>query len=124
MRCEICAHAAEHGSWPQWLLNKGGTHCGLEADACHRTWTAKREAHCVGTRIDGAPCHAHFSADSVADKHRDRGHCLTPDEMVSKQTKKGEKVFRRIVLPDGAVLWRHRETLSVKPAYLVRKGES
>ncbi len=56
--CDICAHAAEHGSWPQDLLSQGGTHC----RDCHRSWVSKVEAHCV-------VCHCHFSTDSTAELH-------------------------------------------------------
>ena len=116
MTCEICVHASEYGSWPQWLLNKGGTHC----HGCHRTWTAKREVHCVGLRANGTVCHLQFSADSAANKHRQRGVCLTPDEIAGKRGKTGDPVLRSTLTSSGDVLWRHHETLTVKPAYLVR----
>jgi len=53
--CPICAYADVHASWPP---EHRGTHC----STCHRSWTSTAQAHCT-------VCCAHFTADSVAEKH-------------------------------------------------------
>ena len=62
--CSICAYADRHG-W--WGPGHRGTHC----RGCHRSWTSTREAHCV-------VCHAHFSADSAAERHWVKGQHRDP----------------------------------------------
>lgn len=110
--CEICMYAAETGSWP---VTHRGTHCG--DDGCHRSWTASKEAHCMGTEADGTPCHKHFSADSVADRHRRGGYCMTREEMLIARSKTGAKVLRVVDTPKGE-LWRGAETLHLRPAFV------
>lgn len=107
--CQICMYAAEHGSWPPGLR---GTHC----PECSRSWAGKREAHC-------SECHSHFSADSVADKHRRAGRCMTSEEMLSERTQNGGKVFTESRSKSGEVVWRGGETLRLisKPEF-VRGG--
>lgn len=107
MTCSICTYATQHGSWPP---SHRGTHC----DGCHRSWAGLREAHCV-------ECHAHFSADSIADKHRKGYVCLTADEMRQTVSKAGNPVFREVMTPNG-VLWRSAETLRLSPAFLANAG--
>lgn len=102
--CRICVVALETGSWP---VEHKGSHC----PDCHRSWAGRRESHCPG-------CHAHFSADSVGDKHRRKGACLTREEMLTTQSEAGVPVFRVDTTPRGEI-WRHGATLTVKPAYLV-----
>jgi hypothetical protein len=53
--CSVCAYAASHG-W--WGPNHRGTHCRM----CHRSWTAKRAAHCP-------VCCEHFATDATAQLH-------------------------------------------------------
>lgn len=101
MTCGICAYAVEHGSWP---ADFRGTHCD-----CHRSWTASKEAHCC-------VCHQHFSVDTLADKHRVGGHCMTPDEMRKATTKSGKPVFRECETSKG-MLWRNGDALKLKPAW-------
>lgn len=96
--CRICDHAEIAGSWPQELLNQGGTHCGW-AGGCHRSWTSKVEAHC-------ARCHQHFSADSVADLHEP--YCVPdPTEAYERvragRRKDGSPVLATRVRKDGLV---------------------
>jgi hypothetical protein len=106
--CPVCAYAAAHGSWPP---DHRGTHC----PECGRSWAAKRQSHC-------ALCHQSFSADSVGDKHRVDGKCLTSDEMRERVTNTGKPVFRMDTTRDG-VVWRGGQTLTVKPAFLLGEGE-
>jgi hypothetical protein len=73
-----------------------------------------REAHC-------AVCHAHFTSDPLAEKHRVKGRCLTRDEMLTTLSKTGKPVFRLDTTQYGEI-WRYAETLTVKPAYLMRQA--
>lgn len=67
--CDICAYAAEHGSWPP---SHRGTHC----HDCHRSWTSLKEAHCT-------VCHEHFSTDGHAQSHRGpHGYCIPPGDVL------------------------------------------
>lgn len=63
-RCDICAYALEHGSWPP---DHRGTHC----YGCHRSWTSLSQSHC-------AECHRHFGSDAAGDAHRRRDQCVDP----------------------------------------------
>ena len=110
MTCPVCVYSTEIGSWPWWHR---GTHCGFE-NGCHRSWAGKREVHC-------AECHAHFTSDPLAEKHRTKDRCLTRDEMLTTQSKTGKPVFRLDTTQNGEI-WRYAETLSVKPAYLMGRG--
>lgn len=107
MSCDICLYAAEHGSWPP---THRGTHC-----ECHRSWTGRREAHCMGTTREGIVCHQHFSADSVADRHRRGGYCMTREEMTVTRSKSGVLLFRECDTPKGKI-WRGGETLKLRSA--------
>lgn len=109
MTCGICTYAEDYGSWP---LSHRGTHC----DGCHRSWTGARESHCMGTTSTGDSCHAHFSADSVADKHRKGDHCMTRNEMLSARDKKGLLIFRECETSKG-MLWRNADTLKLRPVW-------
>lgn len=104
MNCQICAYAEKHGSWPASL--KSGTHCGF-TEGCHRSWHGKKEAHC-------AECHAHFSTDKLADKHRRNGVCLNPAETVSKS---GANVYRLCTTAQGEKIWRSADAMPLKPEY-------
>jgi len=53
--CVVCAYARRHGAWPP---DHRGTHC----KRCHRSWTARGQAHCT-------VCCAHFSSDGTARLH-------------------------------------------------------
>lgn len=111
MTCPICAHVEAYGHTP---ADFRGSHC-----ECHRTWTASKEAHCMGTTVEGVVCHQHFSTDTLADKHRKGDHCMTPAEMRTLRTKTGKQVFRECETAKGK-LWRNAESLrlSAKPAFL------
>lgn len=114
LSCDICTHAAFFGSFPPSLR---GTHC----SDCHRSWSGFRESHCAAIRPDGSTCCLHFSADSVAEKHRVGDRCLTRDEMLKHVSKDGKPVFRCVVADTGET-WRNAETLQLKPAFLGGSG--
>lgn len=103
MICDICVHADEHGSWPSAVANKSATHC----RSCHRTWTAKREAHC-------AACCEHFTSDNLAEKHRRGYECMTVAEMKQERNQAGEPIFRYETAWHGD-MWRFPQTMRLKP---------
>jgi len=72
---------------------------------CHRSWGGKRESHCP-------ECHLHFSADSVADKHRARGVCLDAADLHNLVSKAGKPVLRVVDTPNGE-MWRFAASLPV-----------
>lgn len=114
--CDICAYADVHGSWPKSLR---GTHC----RDCHRSWSGFRESHCAAVRPDGSVCCLHFSADSVAEKHRVKDRCMTREEMRSQTRPNGDLVFRCVTGPDGSETWRNAETLRLSgPPAFIAKG--
>lgn len=89
--CEICDYAEAEG-W--WGPGHRGTHCRF----CHRGrpgawWTGRAEAHCVARLEDGSRCCLHFSRDSVAEKHRVDGRCLSLSAVVALRRPTGEPVF-------------------------------
>jgi hypothetical protein len=83
--CSICEYAAEHAAWPP---DHQGTHC----RDCHRSWTSKREAHCV-------TCHEHFGSNNAADQHWLNGRHVHPDDLPPKK----DEVSPRLVKRDGGV---------------------
>lgn len=107
--CALCVHAFLFG-W--WGPTHKGTHCAdLETSSgivagCHRSWAGLREVHCPD-------CHCHFSADSVADKHRVRGVCLDRNGMLQLRSKTGLPVLKVSTTPNGE-MWRGAETLHLK----------
>lgn len=91
--CDPCLNAHKYG-W--WGPDHKGTHC----RGCHRSWTALKESHCP-------ECHQSFSADSLADRHRVGGRCLTGEKLSVLETRSGRLVMR---LVDG--VWRYPERLT------------
>lgn len=65
-------------------------------------------------------CCLHFSADSVAEKHRVAGRCITAEELSELRKEDGTPVVRAVGTP-GGILWRGGESLSrkLKPSWLV-----
>lgn len=108
--CDICAYAESTGKgYPPKLRIL--SHC----QDCHRSWNGFREAHCP-------VCCAHFSADSVAEKHRVKDRCMTREEMLKHVTEAGKPVFRCVVADNGET-WRNAETLRLSgPPAFIAKG--
>jgi len=85
--CAICAYSKANG-W--WGPDCPGAHC----RECHRSWTSLVEAHCV-------TCHAHFSTDSTAHRHRKPGGgCEGPASM---RTKVDKPVYKQVERKSGPV---------------------
>lgn len=104
--CETCRHAELHG-W--WGPKRRGTHC----RHCHRSWTGKSESHCVGKLEDGSQCCLHFSRDSIGNRHRVDGRCLTLPELMALRKSTGEPLFDLETRRSGPVVvyWRAPDDL-------------
>lgn len=86
MPCATCKHADEHGWW-------GPDHIGTHCRGCHRSWTGKREAHCL-------TCHEHFSTPANFDAHLTSHGCRNPWLV---KTRTGRKLMKPVQRASGRV---------------------
>ena len=91
--CAPCAHRHTTGWWGNTPVGRQLHHC----ERCHRTWTAKREAHCVS-------CCQHFGGDAGFDLHRRGGKCSDPRALVGK---KGKRAGEPMLVQDDKGIWRN-----------------
>ena len=101
MTCNMCAHASEHGHWPDTSV----THC----LGCHRTWSGKAEAHC-------AACHMSFAGVTAFDAHQKASGCIPEAEFANQRTEAGELRWRTIDRKGGKTYVRNDpRTFGTKP---------
>ncbi len=93
--CEACAYIAEHG----WLGPRAPSHC----QRCHRSWTAKNQAHCTG-------CCSHFSSTSAFDVHlrtHDLGETVEHLDPATVRNRKTGEPLLVLGEDDFGSFWRH-----------------